>query len=129
MTRQGSCLNPTPRCARCCGSAGGLEQGYLAGGYRTSSVGHRPGRATRLPVVAPCYALGCVGHGRAHRSAHSSGLQTARRMRPGDKTPSRSNLCEAQQRLGVIPVRRVFDLVVKPLATPQTPAPSITICA
>src|SRR5271166_1141589 len=45
----------------------------------------------------------------------------ARRMRPGDKTPSRSNLCEARQRLGVIPVRRVFDLVVKPLATPQTP--------
>ena len=44
----------------------------------------------------------------------------ARRMRPEDKTPSRSNLCEAQQRLAVEPVRRVFDLVVKPLATPQT---------
>jgi len=44
----------------------------------------------------------------------------ARRMQPGDKTPSRSNLCEARQRLGVEPVRRVFDLVVKPLATPQT---------
>ena len=25
----------------------------------------------------------------------------ARRMRPGDKTPARSNLCEARQRLGV----------------------------
>jgi hypothetical protein len=45
----------------------------------------------------------------------------ARRMRPGDKTPSRSNLCEARQRLGVAPVRRVFDLVVKPLANPLTP--------
>lgn len=45
----------------------------------------------------------------------------ARRMRPGEKTPSRSNLCEARQRLGVEPVRRVFDLVVRPLATPQTP--------
>jgi hypothetical protein len=45
----------------------------------------------------------------------------ARRMRPGDKTPSRSNLCEARQRLGVEPVRRVFDLVVRPLATPTTP--------
>ncbi len=44
----------------------------------------------------------------------------ARRMRPEDKTPSRSNLCEARQRLAVEPVRRVFDLVVKPLATPQT---------
>jgi hypothetical protein len=45
----------------------------------------------------------------------------ARRMRPGEKTPSRSNLCEARQRLGVEPVRRVFDLVVQPLGTPQTP--------
>jgi Insertion element 4 transposase N-terminal/Transposase DDE domain len=45
----------------------------------------------------------------------------ARRMRPGDKTPSRGNLCEARQRLGVEPLRRVFDLVVRPLATPQTP--------
>ncbi len=45
----------------------------------------------------------------------------ARRLRPGDKTPSRSNLCEARQRLGVEPVRRVFDLVVRPLATPETP--------
>jgi hypothetical protein len=44
----------------------------------------------------------------------------ARRMRMGDKTPSRSNLCEARQRLGVAPVRRVFELVVKPLGTPQT---------
>src|SRR5213593_3746759 len=45
----------------------------------------------------------------------------ARRMRPGEKSPSRSNLCEARQRLGVEPLRRVFDLLVRPLATPQTP--------
>lgn len=45
----------------------------------------------------------------------------ARRMRAGEKTPSRSNLCEGRQRLGVEPVQRVFELVVRPLATPQTP--------
>src|SRR5262245_43582286 len=44
----------------------------------------------------------------------------ARRLRPGDKTPSRSNLCEGRQRLGVEPVRRVFELAVRPLATPHT---------
>jgi hypothetical protein len=44
----------------------------------------------------------------------------ARRMRSGETTPSRSNLCEGRQRLGVEPVRRVFVLVVGPLATPQT---------
>jgi hypothetical protein len=45
----------------------------------------------------------------------------SRRMRSGETTPSRSNLCEARQRLGVEPVRRVFEAVVHPLATPQTP--------
>jgi hypothetical protein len=45
----------------------------------------------------------------------------ARRMRFKEKTPSRSNLCEGRQRLGVEPVRRVYDLMVRPLATPQTP--------
>lgn len=44
----------------------------------------------------------------------------ARRMHKGQKTPSRSNLCEARQRLGVEPVRRVFDAVAKPQATPDT---------
>jgi hypothetical protein len=52
----------------------------------------------------------------------------ARRMRLGDKTPSRSNLCEARQRLGVAPVQRVFELMAKPLATPQRQVPSITVC-
>src|SRR5262249_17676282 len=49
------------------------------------------------------------------------GFKPARRMRAGEKTPSRSNLCEARQRLGGEPVRRVFDLVVGPWPTPQTP--------
>jgi hypothetical protein len=45
----------------------------------------------------------------------------ARRMRPGETTPARSNLCEARQRLGVQPVQCVFHSVVRPLATPPTP--------
>ena len=46
----------------------------------------------------------------------------ARRMRAGaEKTPSRSNLCEARQRLGAEPLRRLFDRVARPLATPATP--------
>lgn len=45
----------------------------------------------------------------------------ARRLRPDEKTPGRSNLCMARQRLGVEPVRWLFDSVVRPLATPHTP--------
>ena len=42
-------------------------------------------------------------------------------MRPGEKTPARTSLCEGRQRLGVEPVRNVFDRVVRPLAAPGTP--------
>lgn len=45
----------------------------------------------------------------------------ARRMVGGQKTPGRSSLCAARQRLGVEPVRAVFERVVRPLATPTTP--------
>jgi DDE family transposase/transposase IS4-like protein len=45
----------------------------------------------------------------------------ARRMVGGQKTPGRSSLCEARQRLGVEPVRCVFERVVRPLAVPTTP--------
>ena len=45
----------------------------------------------------------------------------ARRLRPGEATPHRSSLCLARQRLGVAPVRRLFETVVRLLATPQTP--------
>jgi hypothetical protein len=45
----------------------------------------------------------------------------ARRLRLGEKTPGRSSLCEARQRLGVEPLRALHRSVVKPLATPDTP--------
>ncbi len=45
----------------------------------------------------------------------------ARRLRVGEESPGRSNLCMARQRLGVAPVRHLFSLVVRPLARPETP--------
>src|SRR5437660_8581469 len=45
----------------------------------------------------------------------------ARRLRPGEATPHRSSLCIARQRLGLAPLRRLFDQVVRLLATPGTP--------
>jgi len=45
----------------------------------------------------------------------------SRRMRPGEKAPCRSSLCEARQRLGVEPVQHLFGQVVRPLATKETP--------
>ncbi len=45
----------------------------------------------------------------------------ARRLRPDEATPDRSSLCLARQRLGLAPLRRLFQLLVRPLATLQTP--------
>ncbi len=47
----------------------------------------------------------------------------ARRMRPGEPTPPRNTLCYARQRLGVAPLRWVFENVVRRLANDNTPGP------
>ena len=44
----------------------------------------------------------------------------ARTLRFGEPTPHRSSLCLARQRLGLAPVRRLFELLVRPLATLAT---------
>jgi hypothetical protein len=48
----------------------------------------------------------------------------ARRLRVGEPTPHRSSLCAARRRLGIAPMRRVFERVVRPLARPETPGAS-----
>ena len=48
-------------------------------------------------------------------------FKRARRLRSGEKSPHRSSLCVARQRLGVEPVQCLFHKVVRPLASPDTP--------
>ena len=48
-------------------------------------------------------------------------FKAARRLRKGEATPARSTLCMARQRLGSQPLEELHRLVVKPMATPQTP--------
>jgi hypothetical protein len=45
----------------------------------------------------------------------------ARRLRFGEESPHRSSLCVARQRLGIAPVRHLFEQIVGPLARPETP--------
>lgn len=44
----------------------------------------------------------------------------ARSLRCGESIPHRSSLCLARQRLGLAPVKRLFELLVRPLATAAT---------
>lgn len=48
-------------------------------------------------------------------------FKQARRLRCHERTPARSSLCEARQRLGVEPVAELFRRVVRPLAQADTP--------
>jgi Insertion element 4 transposase N-terminal/Transposase DDE domain len=47
-------------------------------------------------------------------------FKLCRRLRAGEPSPHRSSLCAARQRLGVPPVRCLFDRTVGPLARPET---------
>lgn len=48
-------------------------------------------------------------------------FKVSRRLRQGEESPARSSLCMARQRLGSEPLVELFRLVVKPMATEQTP--------
>lgn len=48
-------------------------------------------------------------------------FKASRRLRSGERSPARSSLCMARQRLGSEPLEELFRLVVKPLATESTP--------
>ena len=48
-------------------------------------------------------------------------FKACRRLRRGEKSPSRSSLCMARQRLGSEPLVALFKAVVRPLATAKTP--------
>jgi hypothetical protein len=51
-------------------------------------------------------------------------FKAARRLVPDDRDPGRSALCKARQRLGVAPVRLLFERMARPLARPRTPGAS-----
>jgi len=48
-------------------------------------------------------------------------FKLSRRLRFGEHSPHRSSLCAARKRLGVAPVRNLFERVTHPLARPETP--------
>ena len=47
-------------------------------------------------------------------------FKASRRLRAGERSPARSSLCVARQRLGSEPLAELFRLVVKPMATEKT---------
>ena len=99
----------------------GLESIVSPGQIRQALrlAGRVNGRACKLTHEVMLWVV--VAMGLLTRLPIRQVFKCARRFHVCEDTPARSSLCEARQRLGVEPVRHLHALVVRPLATPETP--------
>jgi hypothetical protein len=121
MSQQGSCTLPADAAGHVLDRLAGLEQIIPAEKLRQALfvTGRVNGRRCVLSHEVMLWVV--LAMGILTDLPIRQVFKHARRLRAGEKTPGRSNLCEARQRLGVEPVRQLFHNVVRPLATPNTP--------
>jgi hypothetical protein len=119
--RQGSCLLPPDEAGRILDRIVGLEQAIAPEVVRQvlRSCARVNSRACTLKHEVTLWVV--LAMGIFTNVPIRQVFKRTRYGRQGEETPGRSNLCEARQRLGVAPVRRLFDWTVRPLATEQTP--------
>jgi Transposase DDE domain/Insertion element 4 transposase N-terminal len=121
MLRQGRCTLPADDAGRILDRLAGLEHIISSETLRQAllDTGRVNGRACELTHEVMFWVVLAMGvlTGLPIRQV----FKHARRLHVGEGTPGRSSLCEGRQRLGVEPVRLLFQRVVRPLATPDTP--------
>lgn len=93
-------------------SSGAVKQALLA----TGRVGQRCCKLTHEVTLWVVLAMGILTDLPIRQV-----FKHARRLRVGEQSPHRSSLCVARQRLGVAPIRHLFQTTVRPLAQPDTP--------
>jgi Insertion element 4 transposase N-terminal/Transposase DDE domain len=123
MTRmpQGQCILPADDAGRIVDRLAGLEQVIRPDDLRqalqaTGRVNTRNCVLTYEVILWVVLAMGVLTDLPIRQV-----FKHARRLRVGEPTPPRSNLCMARRRLGVAPLRQLFAQVVRPLAEPETP--------
>ncbi|MGZ3319061.1 MAG: IS4 family transposase [Isosphaeraceae bacterium] len=123
MTRipRGQCILPTDDAGRILDRLAGLEQVIRPDDIQqalsaTGRVSTRSCVLTSEVILWVVLAMGLLTDLPIRQV-----FKHARRLRVGEKSPARSNLCMARQRLGVAPVRPLFTQVVRTLARPDTP--------
>lgn len=121
MSAQGTCLLPADEAGHVLDRLAGLQQIIHPKAVQqalaaTGRVNPRTCRLTHEVVMWVVLAMGILTEMSLRQV-----FKHARRLRVGERTPHRSSLCVARQRLGVAPVRELFAQVVRPLATPETP--------
>ncbi len=119
--RQGCCTLPTDESGRVCDRLAGLEQVIDSQTIRQvlSDTGRSNERACKLTHEVVLWVVLAMGifTGLPIRQV----FKQTRFGRAGETSPCRSSLCCARRRLGVAPVRRLFERTVRPLATAETP--------
>lgn len=118
---QGPCSLPADEAGRVLDRLAGLEQVIRPDDIRqalatTGRVNARRCALTHEVVLWVVLAMGLFTD-----MPIRTVFKHARRLREGERSPSRSGLCAARARLGVAPVRQLFRRVVRPLARPDTP--------
>jgi len=121
MTRQGRCVLAADESGRILDRLAGLEQVITPTVVRqvleeTGRTNVRTCKLTHEVMLWVVLAMGIFTNLPVRQV-----FKYARRLRTGEVTPERSSLCVARQRLGIEPVMRLFELTVRPLATPETP--------
>lgn len=119
--QEGSSVFPTDDQGRVCDRLAGLEQVIGSESVRqvlveTGRVNARRCKLTHEVMLWVMLAMGIFTNVPIRQV-----FKRTRFARPQEESPCRSSLCEARQRLGVAPLRRLFGRTVRPLATPETP--------
>jgi Insertion element 4 transposase N-terminal/Transposase DDE domain len=118
---QGHCTLPADDAGRILDRLAGLEQVIPAEAVRQAlqATGRTNQRRCTLTHEVVCWVV--LAMGLLTELPIRQVFKHARRLRFGEESPHRSSLCVARQRLGIAPVRRLFEQTVRPLARPETP--------
>ncbi len=118
---QGQCTLSADDAGRILDRLAGLEQVIPAEAVRQAlqATGRTNQRRCKLTHEVVCWVV--LAMGLLTDLPIRQVFKHARRLRVGEETPNRSSLCVARQRLGIAPVRHLFERIVRPLARPETP--------
>ena len=118
---RGHCTLPPDESGRILDRLTGLEQIIPPEAVRQALEDSdlRPQRSCKLTHEVICWVV--LAMGILTDLPISQVFKFARRLRAGEPTPHRSSLCVARRRLGIAPLRHLFERVVHPLARPETP--------
>lgn len=121
MTAQGSCVLPSDESGRVLDRLAALEQVISAEavGQACAAGGRTNSRACKLSHEVTLWVV--LAMGLLTDLPIRQVFKHCRRMRSREKTVGRAALCHARQRLGVSPLRELFQATVRPLAQPHVP--------